>query len=301
MEVFDAVNTLTDEWENIDFLINNAGNAHGLDLSQDADLDDWEQMIDINVKGVMYVTKALIPKMLKKKTGHIINIGSIAGKEVYLKGNAYCSSKHALTALSDGLRLDLNGTGIKVSTVSPGAVNTEFSEVRFKGDKNKANSVYEGFEPLVAKDIAELIHFIISRPSHVNLSDTIILPTAQASASIIHKKIVMESNKNSILLTCLIVLIGILQNSCEKEEQKVSYSEIELEVLQLVNQYRLSNGLDQLIMNEVHYKQAKSHSEYMIGINQTNHDNSSDRFKVIGDELGSSMFGEKCSSRLPNC
>ena len=187
-EVFDAVQSLPGNWSDIDLLINNAGNAHGLDLSQNADLDDWELMIDINVKGVMYVTKALLPGMIEQQEGHIINIGSIAGKEVYLKGNAYCASKHALTAFSDGLRLDLNGTGVKVSTVSPGAVNTEFSKIRFKGDKQKADGVYEGFEPLTAQDVANLIYFIVSRPPHVNLSNTIILPTAQASASMIHRK-----------------------------------------------------------------------------------------------------------------
>jgi 3-hydroxy acid dehydrogenase/malonic semialdehyde reductase len=179
-ETMDAINSLPDNWKPIDFLINNAGNAHGLSLSQDANLDDWEKMLDINVKGVMYVTE--------RGKGHIVNISSIAGKEVYLKGNAYCASKHALSAFSDGLRLDLNGTGIKVSSINPGAVNTEFSEVRFKGDKTKAENVYEGFEPLVAEDIAELIYFIVSRPAHVTISDSTILPTAQASASLIHRK-----------------------------------------------------------------------------------------------------------------
>lgn len=186
--VFLAINSLPDEWKKIDFLINNAGNAHGLDLSQDANLDDWDDMIDINVKGLMYVTKAILPAMLKTRSGHIINISSIAGKEVYMKGNAYCASKHAVTALSDGLRLDLNGSNVKVSTINPGAVDTEFSKVRFKGDKEKADKVYDGFTPLYATDIAEIIYFIISRPAHVNLSDTIVLPTAQASAAVIHRE-----------------------------------------------------------------------------------------------------------------
>jgi 3-hydroxy acid dehydrogenase / malonic semialdehyde reductase len=185
---FSAINSLPSEWRSIDYLINNAGNAHGLALAQDANLDDWEKMIDINVKGLMYVTKAILPFMLKKESGHIVNISSIAGEEVYMKGNAYCASKHAVTALSDGLRIDLNGTGIKVSTVSPGAVDTEFSTVRFKGDKSKADKVYEGFEPLYAEDIADLIHFIVSRPAHVNISDSIILPAAQSSATLIHRK-----------------------------------------------------------------------------------------------------------------
>ncbi len=186
-ETFEAIESLPDSWKNIALLLNNAGNAHGFDLAQDANLDDWEKMIDINVKGLMYVTKALLPSLIAKKSGHIVNIGSIAGKEVYLRGNAYCASKHAVTAFSDALRLDLNGTGVKVSCIHPGAVNTGFSEVRFKGDSQKASKVYEGFEPLLANDIAELILFIVSRPGHVNISDTIILPAAQASASLIHR------------------------------------------------------------------------------------------------------------------
>ena len=185
---FSAIDSLPKEWKTIDYLINNAGNAHGLDLAQDADLDDWELMIDINVKGLMYVTKAILPVMIDNGSGHIINISSIAGKEVYLKGNAYCASKHAVTALSDGLRLDLNGTGIKVSTINPGAVDTEFSTVRFKDDKEKAKKTYEGFKPLYATDIADLIYFVVSRPAHVNISDSIILPSAQASATTIYKK-----------------------------------------------------------------------------------------------------------------
>ncbi len=183
-----AFQTLPEKWTKIDILINNAGNAHGLDLSQDASLDDWEQMIDINLKGVMYLTKLVLPAMLKKKSGHIINLGSIAGKETYLKGNMYCATKHAVVSLSDGLRQDLNGTGIKVSTINPGAVDTEFSEVRFKGDKNRASKVYEGFEPLHAQDIAELIEFIVSRPAHVNIADTIIFPTDQGNATMFYRR-----------------------------------------------------------------------------------------------------------------
>lgn len=185
--VFEQIGSLENEWQNIDFLINNAGNAHGLDFADEANLDDWEMMIDTNVKGLMYVTKAVLPYMLKRKKGHIINISSIAGKEVYPKGNVYCASKFAVDAFNNGLRIDLVDKGVKVSLINPGAVNTEFSTVRFKGDKTKANKVYEGFEPLVAKDIAELIYFVISRPPHVNISDTMILSTAQATASIIHK------------------------------------------------------------------------------------------------------------------
>lgn len=187
-KVFDAVDSLPEEWKNIDILINNAGNAHGLDTVDTADLDDWDKMIDINVKGLMYVTKAVLPKMIERKSGHIVNISSIAGKEVYMKGNAYCASKHAVDAFNSGLRIDLMDKGIKVSVINPGAVNTEFSAVRFKGDQEKADKVYEGFAPLLAEDIADLIHFVVSRPKHVNISDTMILPTAQVAASLIHKE-----------------------------------------------------------------------------------------------------------------
>ncbi len=187
-QVSESIRSLPPEWNKIDILINNAGNAHGLDFAQDADMNDWEKMIDINVKGVMYVTKAVLPYMIDNRKGHIVNISSIAGKEVYPKGNIYCASKHALDAFNAGLRLDLNGMGIKVSLVNPGLVNTEFSTVRFKGDKERADNVYEGFDPLVAEDVADLIYFIVSRPPHVNISDSMILPTAQVSATQIFKR-----------------------------------------------------------------------------------------------------------------
>lgn len=186
-EVFEKINELPEEWKNIDFLINNAGNAHGMDLVQDASLEDWEKMIDINVKGLMYVTKAVLPLMLKRETGHIINMGSVAGKEVYLRGSVYCASKHAVDAFNDGLRMDLSGTGIKVSSIHPGAVNTEFSAVRFKGDKERADSIYEGFTPLYANDIADLIYYVVSRPAHVNIADTLIFPATQTNATTIYK------------------------------------------------------------------------------------------------------------------
>jgi 3-hydroxy acid dehydrogenase / malonic semialdehyde reductase len=187
-EVFKAIQSLPEKWKNIDILVNNAGNAHGLDLAQDANLDDWEKMIDINVKGLFYVTKAVLPIMLKNNKGHIVNISSVAGKENYLKGNVYCASKHAVDSFNEGLRIDLTGTGIKVSSVSPGAVNTEFSTVRFKGDKERADKFYEGFDPLVADDIADLIYYIVSRPAHINIADTVIFPSAQTAASNIHRK-----------------------------------------------------------------------------------------------------------------
>lgn len=186
-KVFAAIGSLPDEWKSIDILVNNAGNAHGFDPIQTGNLDDWDAMIDINVKGLLYVSKAVIPGMVESRSGHIINIGSIAGKEVYPNGNVYCASKFAVDAANNGMRLDLNEFGIRVSQVCPGLVETEFSLVRFKGDSEKADKVYEGIEPLVAEDIADLIYYIISRPDHVNISDVTIFPTAQASATKVNR------------------------------------------------------------------------------------------------------------------
>ncbi len=185
--VDEAIGNLPMEWKNVSVLINNAGNAHGIDWIHEGDVADWDAMIDINVKGLLYVSKQIIPGMVKAKKGHIINIGSIAGIEVYPKGNVYNASKHAVDAISKGMRQDLNPFGIKVSEIKPGLVNTEFSEVRFKGDQAKAKSVYQGFDPLVAQDIAETIEFILSRPAHVNIADLLILPTAQATATMVNK------------------------------------------------------------------------------------------------------------------
>ena len=168
-------------------MINNAGNAHGLDLFQDGNIEDWNKMININVKGLMYVTKSIINNMINKSTGHIINIGSLAGKEVYPKGNIYCASKYAVKAISKSLRLDLNKHNIKVSEVNPGLVETSFSDIRFKGDKKTAKSVYKGYKALQAEDVAEIISFVISRPSHVNIADLLVLPTSQASSTVINK------------------------------------------------------------------------------------------------------------------
>jgi len=169
----------------IDVLINNAGNAHGLAPIQSGSLDDWDAMIDGNVKGLLYVTKEVLPGMIERKSGHVINIGSIAGKEVYPNGNVYCASKHAVDAINNGMRMDLNQFGIKVSQISPGLVETEFSEVRFKGDSEKAATVYADIEALQAHDIAEIALFMLSRPDHVNLSDVIVLPKAQASSTMV--------------------------------------------------------------------------------------------------------------------
>ncbi|NDK57049.1 SDR family NAD(P)-dependent oxidoreductase [Pontibacter fetidus] len=184
-----AIASLPAEWQQIDVLVNNAGNAHGLAPIQDGSLEDWDAMLDINVKGLLYVSHAVIPFMKQRGKGHIINIGSIAGKEVYANGNVYCASKFAVDALSKAMRIDLVQTGIKVSEVNPGAVETEFSEVRFKGDKERAASVYQGYEALRSEDVADLIAFIVTRPPHVNLAEVMILPAAQASATIINKNL----------------------------------------------------------------------------------------------------------------
>jgi len=186
--VFKAIESLDSEFSDIDILINNAGNAHGLDPIDEGNTDDWDAMLDINVKGLLYVSKAVIPRMTERKTGQIINIGSTAGKEVYPKGNVYCASKHAVDALTIGMRMDLNPYGIKVGAVNPGAVETEFSNVRFKGDGEKADSVYNGFQPLAAEDIAETLYFVVTRPPHVNIADLVITPTAQASATVWNKQ-----------------------------------------------------------------------------------------------------------------
>jgi NADP-dependent 3-hydroxy acid dehydrogenase YdfG len=186
--VFETINSLPKDFSTIDVLINNAGNAHGLDPIQTGDIEDWDAMIDINVKGLLYVSKAIIPQMIERKSGHIINIGSTAAKEVYPNGNVYCASKHAVDALNQGMRIDLNPFGIRVGAIHPGMVETEFSEVRFKGDTNRAENVYKGFTPLQAEDIADIIHFVVSRPYHVNIADLIVMSTAQASSTIVKRE-----------------------------------------------------------------------------------------------------------------
>ncbi|MCJ7466658.1 MAG: SDR family NAD(P)-dependent oxidoreductase [Maribacter sp.] len=187
--VFEAIDSIPEDLSNIDILINNAGNAHGLDPIENGNLDDWDAMLDINVKGLLYVSKAILPKMIQRKSGHIINIGSTAGKEVYPNGNVYCASKHAVDAINQGMRIDLNQYGIRVGAINPGLVETEFSEVRFKGDANRAKNVYKGFQPLRPEDIADIIFFVISRPPHVNIADLIVMPTAQASSTIVRKEL----------------------------------------------------------------------------------------------------------------
>lgn len=181
-----AIQSLPDDFKHIDVLINNAGNAHGLDPINAGSLDDWDAMMDINVKGLLYVSKAVMPQMVERESGHIVNIGSSAGKETYPKGNVYCASKHAVLAITEGMRIDLNPYNIKVSAINPGLVETEFSEVRFKNDA-KANDVYKGFKALQAEDVAEIIYFTISRPPHVNLADVLVFPTAQANSTTVKK------------------------------------------------------------------------------------------------------------------
>ena len=186
-EVNKVLEHLPKEFSSIDILINNAGNAHGRDTIQEGSLDDWDNMIDSNVKGLLYVSRVVMPKMIEKQSGHIINIGSLAGKEVYEKGNIYCATKHAVNAISKAMRSDLNKIGIKVSEINPGLVETDFSNVRFKGDNELAEKVYQGYKALEAKDIADIIEFVINRPNHVNIADILVLPQAQATSSIINK------------------------------------------------------------------------------------------------------------------
>jgi NADP-dependent 3-hydroxy acid dehydrogenase YdfG len=187
-EVEIAINSLPDNFKQIDVLINNAGTAHGLSTIQDGNIDDWDTMLDINVKGLLYVSKAIIPQMTERNNGFIVNIGSIAAKDVYPNGNVYCASKHAVNALNKAMRIDLNKHNIRVSAIHPGAVETEFSDVRFKGDTEKAKSVYAGYKALQADDIADIIYFVISRPYHVNIEDLVVYPTAQATPTILNRE-----------------------------------------------------------------------------------------------------------------
>ena len=189
-EVQNAISQLPEAFQAIALLVNNAGNAHGLEPIQEGALSDWDAMIDSNVKGVLYVTHAVLPGMIARGTGTIINIGSIAGKEVYPNGNVYCATKHAVDALTRSMRLDLNAKGIRVAAVHPGLVETEFSEVRFKGDSARAEQVYKGYTPLRPEDIADLIGYMVTRPPHVSISDVTILASAQANATQVTKQLV---------------------------------------------------------------------------------------------------------------
>ncbi|MBK5203535.1 MAG: SDR family oxidoreductase [Prolixibacteraceae bacterium] len=188
VEVENALKSLPSEWKNIDVLINNAGKAIGIDELASGDITEWGKMIDTNIKGLLYVTRLILPGMKERKSGHIINLSSIAGKETYPGGSIYCATKHAVNAISDSMRVELLPYSIKVSTISPGAVETEFSVVRFRGDRKKADNVYRGLTPLYAKDIAECIYFIISRPENVTIADIKVLAGAQASARDFYRK-----------------------------------------------------------------------------------------------------------------
>lgn len=186
-EVSRSIESLSQEWKQVDVLINNAGNAHGLAPIQSGNVDDWDAMIDINVKGLLYMSHALLPGMVERNAGHIINLGSIAGKEAYPNGNVYCGSKFAVDAITKGMRMDLNAHGIKVTAIHPGLVETEFSLVRFKGDEQRAKSVYQGYQPLLPEDIADLILFTLNRPAHVVVADLVVFPVAQASSTMVKK------------------------------------------------------------------------------------------------------------------
>ena len=186
-EVRKQIQSLPEKWKQIDILINNAGNAHGMDPIQSGSLEDWDAMMDINVKGLLYVSKEILPVMTARKSGHVINLGSIAGKEVYPNGNVYCGSKFAVDAITKGMRLDLNPYGIKVTALNPGLVETEFSLVRFKGDADKSSTVYKGMQPLKGEDIADVILYTLTCPPHVVLADITIFPTAQASSTLVKR------------------------------------------------------------------------------------------------------------------
>ncbi len=187
-EVKKAIASLDSKWTSIDLLLNNAGLASGLSGIQDGNIDDWEQMIDTNVKGLLYMTRCVAPLMTANKKGHIINIGSIAGKEVYANGNVYCATKHAVDALTKAMRIDLLSHNIRVTQIAPGMAETEFSIVRFKGDDERAKTVYKGLEPLRAEDIAETVWWVANRPAHVNINDIVIMPTAQANSTTVLRK-----------------------------------------------------------------------------------------------------------------
>ena len=188
-QVQKSIYSLEDSWKQIDILVNNAGGAHGLDVLTEGSVEDWQKMMGSNVNGLLYVSKILIPYMVRKQKGHIVNVGSIAGKQTYAKGTVYCAAKSGVEAISKGMRLELVPKGIKVSNIAPGAVETEFSNVRFKGDLERARRVYEGYEPLVAEDIAECILFCVNAPDHVQIADMTIFPSAQSDATTIHRKV----------------------------------------------------------------------------------------------------------------
>jgi serine 3-dehydrogenase len=184
-----AINNLSEDWSNIDILINNAGLSRGLDKLHEGDFQDWEEMIDTNIKGLLYLTRYIVPGMVSRGRGHVINIGSIAGHQTYPGGNVYCGTKAAVKAISEGLKQDLIGTPIRVTSVDPGLVETEFSEVRFHGDTERAKKVYQGLQPLTPDDVADTVFFCATRPAHVNINDVILMPVDQASATLVNRQI----------------------------------------------------------------------------------------------------------------
>ncbi|HBG71961.1 MAG: NAD(P)-dependent oxidoreductase [Bacteroidetes bacterium GWF2_43_63] len=187
-DVVNAIDSLPVEWKAIDVLVNNAGLARGLSSLQEGNIDHWEQMIDTNVKGLLYLTRAVVGQMIERKSGHVINLGSIAGRQSYANGNVYCATKAAVDSLTKSMRIDFLPHNVKVSQVAPGAVETEFSLVRFEGDQQRAADVYKGFTPLTPDDVAEAVHYIASLPPHVNVNDILLMPAAQACAGVIHKE-----------------------------------------------------------------------------------------------------------------
>lgn len=187
-QVESAITALPDAWKNIDILINNAGLSRGLDKLHEGNFQDWEEMIDTNVKGLLYMTRAIVPGMVSRGGGHVVNIGSIAGRQAYPKGSVYCASKAAVRAISDGLKQDLLGTAVRVTEIEPGLVETEFSNVRFHGDAEKAKNVYQGLTPLTADDVADVVYFCATRSPHVNISEVLLVPTDQATATLVHRK-----------------------------------------------------------------------------------------------------------------
>lgn len=187
VQVESALTQLPAEWSEIDILINNAGLSRGLNKLQEGEIQDWEEMIDTNIKGLLYVTRAVVPGMVRRGFGHVINLGSIAGHQTYPQGNVYCGTKAAVRSISEGLKIDLLGTPVRVTSIDPGLVNTEFSTVRFHGDTTRAATVYQGLTPLTAEDIAETIFFCLTRPAHVNISEILLVPTAQATPTLVHR------------------------------------------------------------------------------------------------------------------
>lgn len=190
LQVESVLQSLPPAWQAIDILINNAGLSRGLNKLQEGEIQDWEEMIDTNIKGLLYVTRAVVPGMVARKRGHVVNLGSIAGHQTYPQGNVYCGTKAAVRSVSEGLKIDLLGTPVRVTSIDPGLVDTEFSTVRFRGDTARAANVYTGLTPLTAEDIAETIYFCLTRPAHVNISEILLVPTAQATPTLVHREIV---------------------------------------------------------------------------------------------------------------